>query len=85
MSFELILEKKGPDHQILASPFKVASYIWEFPKIRVPFLGVPIIRTIVFGGLYWAPPILGNYHIPSGIRIRSPGTGFGAVLVMIMR
>ena len=27
------------------------------------FLGVPIIRTIVFGGLYWGPPMLGNYLI----------------------
>ena len=27
------------------------------------FLGVPIIRTIVFWGLVWGPPILGNYHI----------------------
>ena len=35
----------------------------EFPKLGVPF-GVPIIRTIVFGGLYWGPLILGNYHIP---------------------
>ena len=26
------------------------------------FLGVPIIRTIVVGGLYWGTPILGNYH-----------------------
>ena len=24
--------------------------------------GVPIIRTIVLGGLYWGPLILGNYH-----------------------
>ena len=24
-----------------------------FPKIGVPFLGVPIIRTIVYWGLYW--------------------------------
>ena len=24
--------------------------------------GVPIIRTIVFWGLYWGPLILGNYH-----------------------
>ena len=24
-----------------------------FPKIRGTFLGVPIIRTIVFWGLYW--------------------------------
>ena len=27
------------------------------------FLGVPIIRTIVFWGLYWGSPILGNYHM----------------------
>ena len=25
------------------------------PKIRGIFLGVPIVRTIVFGGLYWGP------------------------------
>ena len=25
--------------------------------------GGPIIRTIVYWGLYWGPPILGNYHI----------------------
>ena len=27
------------------------------------FLGVPIIRTIVFWGLYWGPLILGNYQV----------------------
>ena len=26
-------------------------------------MGVPIIRIIVFWGLYWGPLILGNYHI----------------------
>ena len=26
-------------------------------------LGVPIKRIMVFWGLYWGPPILGNYHI----------------------
>ena len=31
--------------------------VWGFPKIRGTFLGVPIIRTIVFGSLYWGPPI----------------------------
>ena len=34
-----------------------------FPKIRDTFLGVPIIRTIVFWGLYSGPLILGNYHL----------------------
>ena len=27
------------------------------------FLGVPILRIIVYWGLYWGLPILGNYHI----------------------
>ena len=26
-------------------------------------LGAPIIRTIIFWGLYWGPLILGNYKI----------------------
>ena len=34
-----------------------------FPKIRGTFLEVPIGRIIVFWGVYWGPPILGNYHI----------------------
>ena len=29
--------------------------IWVFPKIRGTILGVPIIRIIVFWGLYWGP------------------------------
>ena len=36
---------------------------WEFPKTRVPFWGVPIIRTILYWGLCWGTLILGNYHI----------------------
>ena len=30
------------------------------PKIMGFFLGVHIIRTIVYWGLYWGPPILGK-------------------------
>ena len=37
--------------------------IWGFPKTRGTILGVPIIRTIVYWGLYWGPLILGNCHI----------------------
>ena len=37
--------------------------ILGFPKIRGTFLGIPIIRTIVFWGLYWGTLILGNCHI----------------------
>ena len=43
-----------------ASP---AEMVWGFSKIRVTILGVPIIRIIVLWGLYWGPPILGNYHV----------------------
>ena len=31
----------------------VPVLIWGFPKIRGTFLGVLILRIIVFGGLYW--------------------------------
>ena len=37
-----------------------------FPKIRGTFLGLPIIRTIVYWGLYWGTLILGNYHMRGG-------------------
>ena len=43
--------------------------IWGFIGLRVSlenkgyFWRVPIIRSITFWGLYWGPPILGNYHI----------------------
>ena len=39
--------------------------IWRIPKTRGTLLGVPILRIIVYWGLYWGPPILGNYHINS--------------------
>ena len=39
--------------------------LWGFPKIMGTILGVPIIRTIAFWGLYWGLPILGNYLIMS--------------------
>ena len=32
-------------------------------QIMDTFLGVPIVRTIVYWGLYWGPPVLGNYHL----------------------
>ena len=47
--------------------------IWEFPKIRGTILGVPIIRTVVFWGLYWGPFILGKYHIDKLAYLRAAG------------
>ena len=47
-----------------------------FPKLGVPFSGVPIIRTILFWGLYWGPLILGNYHLSFwalGFRVEGLG------------
>ena len=38
------------------------TYGW-FPKIWVPFAGVPIIRIVLFGGPYWGSLLYGNYHI----------------------
>ena len=37
--------------------------IWEIPKNRGTFLGVPILRAIVFWGVYWGPLILGEHHL----------------------
>ena len=39
------------------------------PKIRGTFSGVPIIRTVVFWGLNWGPPMLGKYHIVPSHRV----------------
>ena len=36
---------------------------WGFPKIRGTILGVPILRTIVYWGLYWGPPFLGKNNL----------------------
>ena len=37
--------------------------MWRIPKIRGTLLGVPILRIIVYWGLYWGTPIFGNYHV----------------------
>ena len=44
-------------------------------KTRGTILGVPIIRTIVFWGLYWGPFILGIYHIGfyKDFKLGAPG------------
>ena len=43
--------------------YRVQGYMYGgFPKIGIPFWGVPKIRILAFWGLYWGPLILGNYH-----------------------
>ena len=49
--------------ELLRPDHAAAAGTWGLPKIRGSFLGVPIIRTMVFWGLYWGPPILGNSQI----------------------
>ena len=34
-----------------------------FLKTRGTILGVPIMRVVAFGDLYWGPPISLNYHM----------------------
>ena len=36
-----------------------------FPKLRGTVLGVPVLRTVVFWGLYWGSSVLGNYRMCS--------------------
>ena len=33
------------------------------------FLGVPIIRILVYWGLYWGPLILGNYNLGYVVQV----------------
>ena len=58
----------GASALIIRECIQKITPIWGFPKIRGTFIGVPIIRTVVFWGLFWGPPILGKYHIvPSNL------------------
>ena len=40
----------------------VGFRVYGFPKIRGTAFGGPIMRTIVYWGLYWGTLTLGNYH-----------------------
>ena len=74
---ELIPQAGGSPYG-LCCPFMETTK-WGFPKIRGTLLRARIIRNIVFWGIYWGPPILGNYQIfctsfgnfpPSGALMR---------------
>ena len=57
------MEPASQDHvshviQLLKDGY-IENYI-RVSQIRGTILGVPIIRIIVFWGLYWGPPILGS-------------------------
>ena len=40
-----------------------------------PKLGIPMMRTILYWGLYWGTLILGNYHL-RGVSTTSPESKF---------
>ena len=44
-------------------PEMVEKTIWGFLKTRGNFLGILIIRTVVYWGVYRGTLILGNYHL----------------------
>ena len=60
----------------------------------VPFLGVPIIPSIVFWGIYWGPLILGIHHVNHkkdskrktiGLGFRMKGLGLRGVSVSVWK
>ena len=74
-SSRTLLEAKGMGFGVLFSDSKGSSRearesFAGFPKFRVPFLGLPIIRTIVFWGVYWGPLIFGKYHLSKFRKFR---------------
>ena len=57
-----------------------AVRIWGFSEFRGTISGVLIIRIIVYWGLHWDPPTLGNYHVDEkGLGFRAHGSGFQGV------
>ena len=75
---------------------KRVRWIWGLPKVRDTVLGVLIIRTIVYLGIYWGPLIQGNYNLgwgsdgvrPSGLvkPMQACGVylwGFGGYIIKI--
>ena len=55
------MEKKMEDEMEISIKY-TALYVGS-PKLGNPFWGVPIIRIIVYWGLYWGPLISASYHI----------------------
>ena len=51
-------------------------------SLGLPFLGVPIIRIIVYWGLCWVPLILGNYYMDT-CEIAAVGHGRPSLAIMV--
>ena len=46
-----------------APVFVGSSDLWGFSKVGGTLLGVPKMRITKYWGLFWGPPISGNYHL----------------------
>ena len=58
----LVLSVHNAGHDLLPRrdggevvPWASLKLKWGFPKIMGTFLGVPVIRIVVYWGLYWVP------------------------------
>ena len=61
-------------------PLNIVPVHIGISQIRGTFLGVPILRIIIFWGLYWGPLVSGNYHIGVNASKRGWGLIFGGIL-----
>ena len=70
MRCRLFERRKRLDESPSANSWTLGDYnIWGFPQIRDTFLGVPIIRIIVFWGLYLGSPCFGKLpFLPVTVR-----------------
>ena len=70
---------RAPDLMALGSSrAEACGLMWEFPKEGGTFLGVLIIRILLYGGggIIFGSPIFGNPHV-SELVVRSEAEGFG--------
>ncbi len=49
------------------------SYLGGFPKLGVPFTGGPHTKDYSIWGLYWGPPIFGDYDL----KVQGPWNSLG--------
>ena len=47
--------KENGNYNSILGLYRGYTRLIYFPKFKIPFLGIPITRTITFWGLYWGP------------------------------
>ena len=56
-------EIKAFEGKGISGSVRLPKMLGGFPIVRGPFLGIPIIRTIIFWGSMLGIPYFGNYHL----------------------